>query len=156
MNLYYYKHSTQTIKHAHSLALLEHLSHQNNWGAVSYNEAGKPLIERGYVSISHSKHHLICAYADYEIGVDMEVSRPLSLNLIKRFNLDTHEPLIDWCLREAYFKLSADFTHVFKAIPNDISTHIFSHDECHVVVVSHHVIDRVDVIDLTNQIELNF
>lgn len=145
MKLFYTQHVDQLINHSQSSAFLADLAKQHNWGPVSYSEAGKPLVKHGFVSISHSNHHLVCAHAEYEIGVDMEVIRPVSQKLIERLSLNKQNPLLDWCQREAYFKLSADHDSILKPIPSHIHTHHLQHKECIIVVVS---LDRINLIDL--------
>ncbi len=151
MKLFYTRHVDQLIHHTQSSAFLVGLATQHDWGAVSYSEAGKPFVERGFVSISHSTHHLVCAHAECEIGVDMEVIRPVSQKLIERLDLNKLNPLLDWCQREAYFKLSADHDSILKPIPHHIHTHHLQHNECLIVVVSTDQIDSIEFIETSIQ-----
>ncbi len=46
--------------------------------AYRYDERGKPVIDGGFISLSHSGEHAVCALADVPIGVDIEEHRSVS------------------------------------------------------------------------------
>ncbi|MDR2512042.1 MAG: 4'-phosphopantetheinyl transferase superfamily protein [Bacteroidales bacterium] len=86
------------------------------------NEAGKPYIvglDTVFFNISHSKNIATCVVSDKEIGIDIEIIRPINLNIAQRFftgnelnfllNIDDNEEKMKrffriWTLKEAYTK----------------------------------------------------
>lgn len=53
---------------------------------LGYQKSGKPFLSSVCFSISHSKGKVICVVSDEgEIGVDIEVDRPLELNHFEAF-----------------------------------------------------------------------
>lgn len=119
MNLYQIEpyHPTEVS----TQVVLEKLALKYGWGEVRIKDSGKPTVQKGYVSVSHTQDILIIAYdLNQEMGIDIECDRALSQNLIQRLNLDTLDPLKDWCLREAHIKLKDDKNQLFKALPPDL------------------------------------
>ncbi|PZE16643.1 hypothetical protein DNU06_12370 [Putridiphycobacter roseus] len=86
---------------------------------VKYSKSGKPIIDNGYLSISHSHNCIAIAYsAQYELGLDIE---PVSekINKVRHKFLHPKETFIDlknltkaWCIKEAVYKLM-DMDDVF-------------------------------------------
>ena len=85
----------------------------------SYEKSGKPVIENGFISISHSGKYAVCAVADAPVGVDIEVRRTVSPAISRRVLTDAEraeyraEPSDDYLLRkfvikEAYFKMTGE------------------------------------------------
>jgi 4'-phosphopantetheinyl transferase len=86
------------------------------------NEAGKPYIvglDNVFFSISHSKNIAACAVSDKAIGADIEVIRPVNLDIAQRFftknevhfllHISDNKEKIKkffkiWTLKEAYAK----------------------------------------------------
>ena len=45
-------------------------------------ENGKPLIDNGYISISHKNNYVVVVYSDYKIGVDIEEIKEYRKSLV--------------------------------------------------------------------------
>lgn len=86
---------------------------------INYRQTGKPILEKGYISISHSHKAIAIAYSPIqELGIDIE---PISAK-IKRvsrkflYPKETFKTLEDltkaWCIKEAVYKLM-DMDDVF-------------------------------------------
>lgn len=120
MQLFIYENTKNEWKHKSSQIILPQLAKEFNWGELTYSENGKPLIENGFISVSHTKHLLLIAYESFPIGIDCEFDRPISDLLIKRLNLNPANPLKDWCTLEAWIKLDDKPKHLTEAIPNHI------------------------------------
>jgi hypothetical protein len=150
MKLFYLTHPNELISHHHSSQYLNRLALLYGWGQSHYDVNGKPHVELGYVSISHSRHHFICVHAAHPIGIDMEIERTLSQTLIERFQLESSKPLLDWCRREAFYKLSQSKEHVFKPIPSDVYADDFKYNGCLIVIVSMHTLPKYELIELSS------
>lgn len=83
----------------------------------SLGENGKPYLEDGRCfSLAHSGRFAVCAVADSDIGVDIELPRENSLRLAKRFFTESEYARIAasnapdelfcecWTLKESYIK----------------------------------------------------
>lgn len=63
---------------------------------IDYLKSGKPVIEKGYISISDTLNVTIVAYSDKEIGVDIEnKDRKIQLKDIS---------IKEWTMLESYYK----------------------------------------------------
>lgn len=120
MQLFIYENTKNEWKHKSSQIILPQLAKEFNWGELAYSENGKPLIENGFISVSHTKHLLLIAYESFPIGIDCEFDRPISDLLIKRLNLNPDHPLISWCSLEAWIKLDDKPEHLTQNLPNDV------------------------------------
>jgi len=100
---------------------------------IKKTPSGKPYIEGGvHFNISHSHEYAVCAVADVPVGIDIELIRPVSDKLIKRFLNDCppDEAIREWTHRESFGKLTgeglnnkSDIPHVFREY-NDIPGYI--------------------------------
>lgn len=119
-------HPTQDFKAKSSKTYLEALVKDQAWGSLSYSKDGKPLVSKGYVSVTHARNHMVIAYdAQQAIGIDLEYPREISSSLIKRLSLDPTNPLLSWCKKEALIKLLDDKTVLFKPLdPNSVFTQL--------------------------------
>ncbi len=88
----------------------------------TYNEYGKPYfrdLPDIYFNISHSADYVVCVLANCEIGIDIELIAPISLDIAKHFfspneyelvaNCSSKDERIDnfyklWTKKEAYVK----------------------------------------------------
>jgi len=98
---------------------------------------GKPYLDGRsdvHFNISHSNEYAVCAVADVPVGIDIELIRPLSEKLIKRFLNDCppDEAIREWTKRESFGKLTGEGfinkstePHVFKEY-NDIPGYIIN------------------------------
>lgn len=79
-------------------------------------KSGKPVIENGYISLSHSGKFAVCAYSPFPVGVDIEIPRPVRASVRKRIlsaeeleeGLDDHALLKRFVIKEAYLKLTGE------------------------------------------------
>ncbi len=78
-------------------------------GAVPIRaENGRPLLEHGFISISHSGAIVACAVSEDVVGLDVEELRERSEKLWVRAGVHSYE---EWCKKEAYVKfLGSGFT----------------------------------------------
>lgn len=95
---------------------------------IVYDGAGKPLLDgvAGYVSVSHTKGYAVVAFSrDSEVGVDVELTSRDVLPVAGRFMpaeaLGMYRPdersrvaLLNWCAKEALFKITGDLGGNFK------------------------------------------
>lgn len=89
--------------------------------AVETNAYGKPLLRKPegiHFNISHSGHWVICAVDDTAVGIDVEMIKPIDLEIAKRFfSRDEYRYLMNqpeemklkcfyrlWTLKESYIK----------------------------------------------------
>ena len=83
-----------------------------------YNEHGAPRIENGpHISLSHCKNGIAVAVSNEQIGIDIEVVRPLKEELVRKtMNLDEQQQIMLseqpdwqfirlWTQKEAYLKM---------------------------------------------------
>ncbi len=103
---------------------------------IKYTKNGKPIIEGGYISISHSSNMAAVVIADCEVGVDIQRLKLPSNRLVDRVCSENEKKYIQssdiyaftrvWCLKEAYLKMtgegiSRDLTAISFNIGEEIS-----------------------------------
>ncbi len=118
------------------------------WDHLHYSPNDKPLLDKDYISISHTGSIMAIAYHHQAIGIDIEVPRPISSKLIKRLHLDPNSPLESWCLKEALIKLMDDKTYLIKPIPSNLYHQGLKVDDCVGQVVSLFPLDQIEMIHL--------
>lgn len=85
----------------------------------SYGENGKPVIESGFISLSHSGNWAVCAVSDAPIGIDIEEIRPIGRGIARRILSpierrefeacsDTNYLLRKFVMKEAFFKMTGE------------------------------------------------
>lgn len=85
-------------------------------GRIEYDELGRPTVENGYVSISHSRDLILIGYhPDHPVGVDAEyISSKIKLIREKFIDEDDRQFLdfeslrdltIVWSIKEAVYKM---------------------------------------------------
>ena len=83
---------------------------------IQYRPTGKPIINNGHISISHSRNTIIIGYSkDHLIGVDIEYFNPkihrikykfLAHTEIERFDIENELVLtLIWSIKEAVYKM---------------------------------------------------
>lgn len=83
---------------------------------IEYKSTGKPVIDDGHISISHSQTKVIIGYSrEFLIGVDIEFIKPKIHRIKHKFlsrteknNLDIEDSLIltiIWSIKEAIYKM---------------------------------------------------
>ncbi len=79
---------------------------------ITYSETGKPMINQGYLSISHSGDCIAIAYSKVnEVGLDIELISEKIRKVKHKFSHpdEQFEQLSDltksWCIKEAVYKL---------------------------------------------------
>jgi len=82
---------------------------------LSYTDSGKPYFTNSSygVSVSHSQHVAVVVISAGPVGIDIEIKRTLSDEVIERFSL-TSNPIPTWCKREALAKYYDDSRYVFE------------------------------------------
>lgn len=114
----------------------------SEWGKLSdtrpnfsYDD-GKPVLDQGYVSATHSGDYSLIAYSDYEVGIDIEKIRDVSF--ARYFMGEIGKPFRsirdffrEWTYREARYKAYA--ISVNRVTTNDLGIHpdfIDGYDMC--------------------------
>jgi len=83
-----------------------------------YGSNGKPCIDNGCISLSHSGKYAVCAYADLPVGVDIEAARAVDPRIARRvlspaelikFEKTGKDYLLDrFVMKEAYLKMTGE------------------------------------------------
>lgn len=90
--------------------------HFDGYQPIKYNENGKPNIQNGHLSISHSKNIVAISFSrDHEVGVDVEHFNPKIRKIKNKFTSQTESKLVDlnndevlttiWSIKEATYKM---------------------------------------------------
>ena len=102
----------------HHLKIKLKFTHKLNFFKIN----GKPFLEKPknlFFNLSHSHNAAICAVANKNIGADLELIRPINLNLANKIccplelnelqkNNNKHEFLLKiWTAKESYAKMKA-------------------------------------------------
>lgn len=84
----------------------------------SYDAKGRPLIDGGFVSLSHTDGFAACAVSSSPVGVDIEAVRTISPRLAERIlspaertlphSADPLFLLKKWVAKEAYLKMTGE------------------------------------------------
>lgn len=86
--------------------------------SIVYNKNGKPIINEGHISISHSRNIVIIGYSkDHIIGVDIEFYNPKIHRIKHKFLADIEKKNFDtdneeiltliWSVKEAIYKMES-------------------------------------------------
>lgn len=84
-----------------------------------YEKSGRPVLEEGFVSLSHSGDHAVCAYSPAPVGVDIEVVRAVKPSLAARIlspreleefrrGAEEHYLLRKFIVKEACLKMTGE------------------------------------------------
>lgn len=101
---------TTTIHpHRFSKAIVDaYCKHQGLNCTLAYDQM-RPFLSNGtHISIAHKGEVLVFAIAPHPLGVDIELTTLPSKNLIQTYALSPFHPIKDWCMKEAYFKMTQD------------------------------------------------
>jgi phosphopantetheinyl transferase len=90
--------------------------HFEHYQPISYNINGKPFIENGYLSISHSKNVVAISHSSsHKVGVDVEHYNPKIRRIKNKFTSETEVANLDltnevnlttvWSVKEAVYKM---------------------------------------------------
>lgn len=55
---------------------------------LTVNEFGKPFImgkPRVQFNLSHAENYIVCAISDEPVGIDVEIMKPIDLEIAERF-----------------------------------------------------------------------
>ena len=148
MKIFIVQNTQEHFRNNSSKALLEKLTKLYGWGQINYSPNGKPLCEKGYLSVSHSLDFLVIVHNNHPIGIDLETIRPLKDELIKKFDLDPNNPILSWCQKEALIKLYDDKHYLFKNITSEYWQTIDIDDRFCWVVVSNQVLPDFELIEM--------
>ncbi len=81
---------------------------------LKYDEKGKPSLPNKHLSISHDTKHLAMAFADHEVGIDIEMIQERIVRLQDKFlDKQTQDHCANnmreltryWCAKEAIYKV---------------------------------------------------
>lgn len=117
---------------------------------LTYDEHHKPFLSDGrHISIAHKDEVLVFAISHHMIGVDIERNTPPSKQLIKEYNLNPFTPIKDWCMKEAYFKMTQDRQYDKVLIPKLPYPHLeIKYDPYFILVlVEDHDDVKIDIFD---------
>lgn len=99
---------------------------------IQYRSTGKPIVNEGHISISHSRNNVVIGYSkDHVIGVDIEFYNPKIHRIKHKFLADIENERFDtedekiltilWSIKEAIYKMEDIPGLMFK-------DHILVHD----------------------------
>jgi phosphopantetheinyl transferase len=81
---------------------------------ITYTSNGQPLLDKGFISFSHTKDFALVALSDHPIGIDIEKITPRILNLKHKFMnplesihfdpKNAKDVTLIWCAKEAIYK----------------------------------------------------
>lgn len=155
MKLFVLQNKQKPWKNNSSKEVLIPLCERYQLGTPYYHESGKPLLDKAYVSITHSNEYLLIAYDTHPIGIDCEQIRNIHDSLISKLNLDSNNPILDWCRREAVIKLCDDKSYLLK---KELSTFYFKEVELNpnycVVIASNQRINTIKIIKLDIKLDI--
>jgi len=84
----------------------------NQTQKLNYKTTGKPILDKGFLSMSHSHNYIVIAYSEtIELGIDIElisekINRVKSKFLHPKDNYSNLKDLTQlWTIKEAFFKL---------------------------------------------------
>ncbi len=83
---------------------------------IQYNQIGRPYLELGFISISHSKNVIAIAFnAEHAVGIDVEYHSPKLRRIQNKFMSDAEAALLKpqkeseltviWSIKEAIYKM---------------------------------------------------
>ncbi|MFK8039655.1 MAG: 4'-phosphopantetheinyl transferase superfamily protein [Crocinitomicaceae bacterium] len=111
-----YKSAKRQLEFYYTRVLWKAFHHPDN---ILYRTTGKPMLEKGYLSISHSHNAIAIAYSPVqELGIDIElVSKKIERVKHKFLHVDECFESLEnltkaWCIKEAVYKLM-DMDDVF-------------------------------------------
>ena len=93
------------------------LFHYMDIGSLSYEATGKPVLDEGYISISHCDNLVTILLANYPVGIDLQNPQPIIQRIGKKFSnnyelnwiQEMKDPLLGytlvWSIKEAIFKV---------------------------------------------------
>jgi 4'-phosphopantetheinyl transferase EntD len=97
---------------------------------IGYDVDGKPFINFGYLSTSHSKEYVVVIISDENVGVDIESNSDKCFRIIQKFlgtenefpmKIDWKIAQVIWNMKESLFKMmdfkEIDFKENFIVIP---------------------------------------
>ena len=83
--------------------------------------SGKPYFPARrdiFFSLSHSKHHVLCAIADAPVGCDCEEHKPVTERLMRRVCSEKELEKLDffdlWVLKESFIKLKGTLSMEYR------------------------------------------
>lgn len=117
---------------------------------LSYDSNGRPQLNDGrYISIAHKDEVLVFVISDLNVGVDIERNTPPSKQLIETYALNPFTPVKDWCMKEAYYKMTQDRQYDKVMIPKLSMPHLeIKYDPYFILVlVEDHDDVKIDIFD---------
>lgn len=83
-------------------------------GGYTKDKKGRPVCEKGYISVSHSGEFALCAVSEKPVGVDIEKQRILTEKASRyilgddKGKYENNELLRIWTVKEAFSKLTGE------------------------------------------------
>jgi phosphopantetheinyl transferase len=117
---------------------------------LSYDLNGSPTLNDGrYISIAHKDEVLVFVISEHKVGVDIERNTPPSKQLIDAYALNPFTPVKDWCMKEAYFKMTQDRQYDKVMIPKLSMPHLeIKYDPYFILVLIEDYDDvKIDIFD---------
>ncbi len=111
------KSETKQIEFLSILKLLEELN--LTFDDLNYDEFGKPTLQKGFISITHSFQYSGIYYSKKKIGIDIEKFRDKILNIWPKFISKHESELFDFNSVESITKAWTIKESVFKAFGYD-------------------------------------
>ena len=111
------KSETKQIEFLSILKLLEELN--LTFDDLNYDEFGKPILRKGFISITHSFQYSGIYYSKKKIGIDIEKFRDKILNIWPKFISKHESELFDFKSVESITKAWTIKESVFKAFGYD-------------------------------------
>ena len=87
------------------------LDHHYPGVIISYVDQQPVLSNKHFISIAHKDKLMVVAISDYGVGIDIEKNVSLKPELIKHQQLPLQYPLLAWCIKEAFYKMTQQPLH---------------------------------------------
>lgn len=102
-----------------------------------YDSHGRPQLSDGsYISIAHKDEVLVFVISNLKVGIDIERNTPPSKQLIETYALNPFTPVKDWCMKEAYYKMTQDRQYDKVMMPKLSTPHIeIKYDPYYILVL---------------------
>lgn len=128
---------------------------------IKYKLTGKPILDTGYISISHSHQHVALAFSSFKpVGMDLE-QESNKVQIVKSKYLHETELFSSipdltkiWTIKEAIYKLYDSDLLFFKE--HIIITSLQSSPELNVSLEGKNVFPKIKTIELENRFILTF
>lgn len=153
-----FKSVKRQLEYYYARLLWQSFEHQE---FIQYKSTGKPILDNGYISISHSNQHVAIAYSSIQpVGMDLEqVSTKVEVVKSKYLHeTELFSSLSDltkiWTIKESVYKLYDSDLLFFKV--HIIITKLMPSPELNVRLEGKNVFPKIKTIELENNFVLSF